>query len=201
MVPLCEVRRSVVVARPLVGAAPKARPSYEVRSSAWTWVRRSGVTEHFTPTDSLREGSVRRLAAVLSAYQVRVQVSSDGVETSPWSSTSVTRPVPFTVSYFVTDLDSSHVPPDRSSKPRSVSVRTIDAWVVPQLRVCVAVFTFHGVPMTLETTLSPSQVCASSWWPVNSSESVHSAPVESLTLTERVPPSGSLSPSMPWRYV
>jgi hypothetical protein len=69
--------------------------------------------------------------------------------------------------------------------------------VVPQLRFCVVVKCFHGVSMVFETTLSPSYVAASNWWPVNSSSCVYVAPSEPLTVTERVPPAGSASPFMP----
>jgi hypothetical protein len=75
----------------------------------------------------------------LSTYQVRVQVSSPAVETSPWSSTSTTRPVPFAVSYFVVDLVYRHVPLDSRLKPRPVSVLVMTECVVPQLLVWVPV--------------------------------------------------------------
>lgn len=171
VVPSWAVMRSVFVASPLVGAAPKARRSYEVRSSARTWVLRSGVAEHFTETDSTRDGSERMFFAVLSAYVVRVQESSLADATSPRSSTWVTRP-PLAASYVVVDFVSCQVPSDFRLKPRPTWERTTAARVVPQLLFWVAVYAFHGVSIVLEISLLPSYVAASSWWPVNSSSSV-----------------------------
>lgn len=117
---------------------------------------RSGSVEHLTETDSLRAGSERMFFAALSAYVVRVQVSSLATDTSPRSSTCSTRPVPVAVSYIVVDFVSVHVPSDFRLKSRLVWVRTIEARVIPQVVVRVAVWCFQGMSIVLEISSSPS---------------------------------------------